>query len=301
MADAEARQELRRLVESAAGRLLDAGLSWDEVVAVIRGRLGPVDPEPPEQLFGVPVGGQLRLRDGQVWRRDPDGPGGATRGTLLPAEAGRPEPAPVWRAEVDEAVEKLVVGEDAEQRLFRAALGLPDDGRPYWPLPGGGWTPLSPDERYARDVDPTAPPHDLAPLLPAEDFLRGAAGVDEPGEPPVGSVVTDTRTRVCWRDEDGWHRAGTEQALTWRDVCQAVGGAADPTPRPGQPTIVSQPPQRAQGPTVVRPAGSLELPMQVPVLDGDGQALLGPNGQPLMRTETETVTFAEVVPAGGQP
>lgn len=239
MADAEARQELRRLVESAAGRLLDAGLSWDEVVAVIRGRLaGASAPEAAARPSGhqrvgwVPV---IRLKAG-----GPPPPGVHADHELAVAEAAR----------------DLADSAGVPQHLVEPLRGLP---------------------------------------------LGQAHPVDEPGEPPVGSVVTDTRTRVCWRDDAGWHRAGAEQALTWRDVCQAVGGAADPTARPGQPTVVSQPPQRAQGPTVVRPAGSLELPMQVPVLDGDGQALLGPNGQPLMRTETETVTFAEVVPAGGQP
>lgn len=124
--------------------------------------------------------------------------------------------------------------------------------------------------------------------------------MDEAGEPPVGSVVTDTRQRVHWRDEQGWHRAGAaEVSITWRDVCQANGGP-EQQPRPGQPTVVSQPPQRAQGPTVVRPAGVLELPVQVPVLGPDGEPLLGPDGRKLLRTETETMTISEVVPAGGQ-
>jgi hypothetical protein len=150
----------------------------------------------------------------------------------------------------------------------------------------------------ARDVAERAgvPQQLVEPL--AGSPLGQARPADEPGEPPVGSVVTDNRSRVCWRDGDGWWRSGMHVPITWTQVCQAVGGP-EQQPMPGLPTIVSSPPARAQGPTVVRPAGSLELPMQVPVLGEDGQALVGPNGQPMLRTETETITISEVVPAGG--
>jgi len=238
VADQEARDELRRLLDAAAGRLLDAGLSWDEVVVVIRKRLVPALP------LDAAAAGLERV-------------------SWIPQEA--------------EAVPALV----------EAASG-----------PGGPLVAQPPVMEFRLPA--------ATAEFPRARVVEVAAPADAPGEPPVGSVVTDTRSRVCWRDGEGWHRSdghegSAERALSWTDIVQAVGGAADPTPRPGQPTVVSSPPRRAQGPMVVRPAGRLELPVQVPVLGEDGQPLLGPNGQPMLKTETESMDISEVVPAGGRP
>jgi hypothetical protein len=217
---AEPRAEVRRLLESAVGRLLMEGLSWDEVVDEVRRRLG----------------------------------GGVVEASPAPRR------------------------ESIAEHLGRLADSPFDGGQPVVSIYG-------PASEAGRPVP--------APIT--------AAPVDEPGEPPVGSVVTDTRTRVCWRDAEGWHRAGTEGVLSWSDVVESVGGPPDDRrAKPGQPTIVSQPERRAQGPMVTRSAGRMELPVQRAVLDDEGKPRLGPNGQPLLKTETETIEISEVVPAGGQ-
>jgi hypothetical protein len=188
-------------------------------------------------------------------------------------EAGRPTPAP-FVAPVD-----LLMG---------VPLVHPDPGASVW----------------KTDGSPQWPP---SPAVHAEYEQRRAAlaafeaeVVDEPGEPPVGSVVTDTRMRACWRSEDGWHRADTDAVLSWAQIRQAVGGP-EAQPLPGDPMIVSQPPPRHQGPMVTRPPVEFELPVQHAVLDDEGKPLLGPNGAPLLKTEMETMAFSEVVPADGRP
>jgi hypothetical protein len=199
---AEPRAEVRRLLESAVGRLLMEGLSWDEVVDEVRRRLGGgvVEASPAPAPLVLPP--------------DPD--------------AGRPAGAPVT---VDAATAYLLRPEAHFTRVDR------------------------PDMRFGE----------------AGELPRA----DEPGEPPVGSVVTDTRTRVCWRDAEGWHRAGTEGVLSWSDVVESVGGPPDDRrAKPGQPTIVSQPERRAQGPMVTRSAGRMELPVQRAVLDDEGKPRL---------------------------
>lgn len=150
---------------------------------------------------------------------------------------------------------------------------------------------------FPPNVDP-GPTRVLQLAQPAEDrtAVPPAALDGEPGEPPVGSVVTDTRQRVCSRAEDGWHRAGTDWPIPWAAVCQAVGGP-EQQPLPGNPQVVFTPPPPPTGPMVLRPAGSLELPVQVAVLDAEGEPLLGPGGRPVTRVETETIQISEIGPA----
>jgi hypothetical protein len=114
-------------------------------------------------------------------------------------------------------------------------------------------------------------------------------------EPRIGAVVTDTRQRVCWRDDAGWHRADTERVLTWAEVVASVGGP-EMTPRPGTPVLVSDPPVRT-GATVTREGGRLEMVVQRAVLGPDGEPVLDNNGAPRLQPVTESVTIAEIVPA----
>lgn len=152
--------------------------------------------------------------------------------------------------------------------------------------------PVDPPRLYTADLDRWA--HDGDPAVRAEQLVPAP---DAPGEPGPGSVVTDTRTRVWHRDADGrWRMAGQDTGHEWAEVCQARGGP-EGTPLPGTPTVVVAASRRAEGPTVIVPVGSVDLPVQVAVRDDEGKQLLDPRGRPLLRTETETIQLSEVRPA----
>jgi hypothetical protein len=118
----------------------------------------------------------------------------------------------------------------------------------------------------------------------------------DPSGYPVGTVVTDTRSRPCLLEEDGWHRPGTPGVLSWAEVIDAKGGYEMAESAPGTPTVVFRPQERAEVRTTVHYGAPFDVVVQKAILGADGQPLAGPDGNPVIRGETESVVIGEIVP-----
>jgi len=215
----------RKLVELVA-RLLEAGLTTEEVVAVLEHRQLPkaVQPQP-----------SLGVVHSNVFD-DRRAPADEFRNWIY---ARHGQPADTYRPPAD-----LVTGVEADRGWPR--VGVADAA-----AVGAEARRRTEEQQVAAMPDGV---HDDRPPPPP------AAASSAPGEPPVGAVVTDAQTRVWIREQDGmWRQPGTGGGVDWAQLTAFAGPNAGPT-------VISVPPAETTRRMRPGPARDMPITVQHPVV-----------------------------------